>query len=91
MKKQCMSVIPIRQGLLLSDRDREVADVAYDLWLGGAFRGGSPQEALLIAMRKVRGKFPTDLFVMPKRAPVLSIRSEPGASQCDRIFGKGPQ
>jgi hypothetical protein len=91
MKKQCMSVIPIRQGLLLSDRDREVADVAYDLWLVGAFRGGSPQEALLTAMRKVRGKSSTDLFVVPKRAPVLSIRSELGAPQCDRIFGKGPR
>jgi hypothetical protein len=89
MKKQCMSVVSIRRAFHVSDRDQEVADVAYDLWLVGAFRGGTPEEALFTAIRKVRGKSPTDLFIVPKRAPVLSIRSEPGASQYDRMFGKG--
>jgi hypothetical protein len=53
--KQRAAVVPARQGALVSDSDREVVDLAYDLWLARGFRGGSPEEDLLAAVRQVKG------------------------------------
>lgn len=68
--KDKVVVIPIRQRRLLSDLDREVAELAYDLWLKHAFRGGSPEETLLTAVRQIRGKPrgkpPAGLFLVPR-------------------------
>src|ERR1035438_10849862 len=38
------NVIPMRRDILASDEDREVADLAFDIWLSNGFRGGSPEE-----------------------------------------------
>jgi hypothetical protein len=56
MAKQSTVVIPIRQEILVSGTDRDVVDLAYSLWLARGFRGGSPEEDLLTAVREIRGK-----------------------------------
>jgi hypothetical protein len=56
MAKQRAVVIPIRQDVPVSETDREVVDLAYNLWLARGFRGGSPEEDLLAAVREIRGK-----------------------------------
>jgi hypothetical protein len=56
MAKQSTVVIPIRQEILVSGTDRDVVDLAYSLWLARGFRGGSPEEDLLAAVREIRGK-----------------------------------
>jgi hypothetical protein len=60
-------VIPIRRDILASDEAREVADAAYDIWLSNGFRGGSPEEALLTAVRQSRTKTVAGLFLVSKR------------------------
>ena len=60
------SVIPIRRDILASDEDRAVADLAFDIWLSNGFRGGSPEEALMKALRHSRTKT-AGLFLVPKR------------------------
>lgn len=62
-----VTVIPIRREAPLSDADRAVADYAYNLWLSSAFRGGSPEKALLTATQLLSGATPARLFVVPKR------------------------
>jgi hypothetical protein len=69
---QSVGVISIRRD---SDRDNEVADLAYLLWLARGFRGGSPEEDLLTAVRKLRAKKSPRLFLVPKRNPTTFIRS----------------
>jgi hypothetical protein len=58
--------IPIRRDILASDEDRDVADLAFDIWLSNGFRGGSPEEALMTAMRQSRTKA-AGLSLVPKR------------------------
>jgi hypothetical protein len=65
--KQNVRVIPIRRDILASDEVLEVADLAYDVWLSNGFRGGSPEEALVIAVRQLNRKMPAGLFLVPKR------------------------
>ncbi len=60
-------VIPIRRDILASDEDRAVADLAYDIWLSNGFRGGSPEEALMTAVRRSRTRTTAGLFLVPKR------------------------
>ena len=60
-------VIPIRRDILASDEDREVADLAYDIWLSNGFRGGSPEEALMTAVRQSRTRTAAGLFLVSKR------------------------
>jgi hypothetical protein len=59
-------VIPIQRDILASDEDREVANLAFDIWLSNGFRGGSPEEALMTALRQSRAKT-AGLFLVPKR------------------------
>jgi hypothetical protein len=61
-----IKVIPIRRDILASDEDREVANLAFDIWLSNGFRGGSPEEALMTALRQSRTKA-AELFLVPKR------------------------
>ena len=56
MARRTAAVICIRQGTLMSETDRDVVDLAYDLWLARGFRGGSPEEDLLDAVRQVKGQ-----------------------------------
>jgi hypothetical protein len=56
MAKQSTVVIPIRQDILVSGTDWEVVDLAYNRWLDRGFRGGSPEEDLLAAVREIRGR-----------------------------------
>ena len=70
---QSRNVIFIRQRFLLSDLDREVADLAYSLWVARAFHGGSPEETLLAAIQEVKGDCEPGLFVVPKRSPAPGI------------------
>jgi hypothetical protein len=60
-------VVPIRRDILASDEDRAVADLAYDIWLSNGFRGGSPEEALMTAVRQSRTRTTAGLFLVPKR------------------------
>lgn len=56
MAKQNAIVIPIRQDILVSETDCDVVDLAFNLWLARGFRGGSPEEDLLTAVREMRGR-----------------------------------
>jgi len=56
MAKQRAVVIPIRQDIFVSEPDWEIVDLAYDLWLARGFRGGSPEEDLLAAVRQENRK-----------------------------------
>lgn len=62
-------VISIRRDILASDEDREVADLAYDIWLSNGFRAGSPEEALMTAVRQSRTRTAAGLCLVPKRKP----------------------
>jgi len=64
--KQHTNVTPIRPDIIASTAS-EVADIAFDLWLARAFRGGSPEEDLLRAVNEVRRKPPVGLFLLSKR------------------------
>jgi len=65
------NVIPIRPVSIVPDGDQEVVDLAYRLWLARGFRGGSPEEDLLAALREVRGKTSAVLFLVPKPKSIL--------------------
>ena len=65
--KQNVKVVPIRRGIHAEDEVREVADLAYDLWLANKFRRGFPEEALFTAVRQLRGKGTAGLFLLPRR------------------------
>jgi hypothetical protein len=67
MPKENISVIPNQRGIPGSEFDKTVAELAYNLWLSSAFRGNSPEQALVAALQMVRGKGPARLFVVPKR------------------------
>jgi hypothetical protein len=64
--KRNIVVIPMRQRVPLLNADQLVSDFAYTLWLASAFRGVSPEEALLTAVQVVRGKTSAGLFLVPK-------------------------
>lgn len=57
--------VPIRRNDLASDEVREVADLAFTLWLASDFRGRSPEEALFTAVRQLRSTS-AGLFLVPK-------------------------
>jgi hypothetical protein len=59
--------ISIRRDILASDEVREVADLAFDVWLSNGFRGDSPEEALMTAVRQSRTETSARLFLTPKR------------------------
>jgi hypothetical protein len=63
-------VVPIRREVLISDSGELVVEVAYGLWVSSAFCGGTPEEALLSALRILRAKTAT-LFLVPRRKPDL--------------------
>jgi hypothetical protein len=75
------NVIPMRRDILASDEDREVADLAFDIWLSNGFRGGSPEEALMIAVRQSRTRMTAGLSLVSKRKstrhpfPALRVHS----------------
>jgi hypothetical protein len=69
-------VSPIRRDILASDEDREVADLAYDIWLSNGFRGGSPEEALMTAVRQSRTKTAAVRSWCPNASLTLLIRSQ---------------
>lgn len=60
--------IPIRRDVPISDSDELVVEVAYGLWVSSAFYGGTPEEALLNALRILRAKT-AGLFLVPPRKP----------------------
>ena len=62
-----MNVISIRRDTLVSKADQEAVDLAYNRWLARGFRGGSPEEDLLNALRIVKGNTSAGLFPVPKR------------------------
>jgi hypothetical protein len=66
MPNQDITVIPIQRDIFVSEADKTVADLAYNLWLSSAFRGGSPEQALVAALEMVRGRAPARLFLVPK-------------------------
>jgi len=67
MPTKTSRVIPIRRGGLLSEADHLIADVAFSLWLSSAFRGGSPEAALMTALRMLGEETSRGLFLVPKR------------------------
>ena len=67
MPNQNLRIISIQRNSLVSEADKTVADLAYKLWLSSAFRGKSPEQALLAALEIVKGKAPARLLVLPKR------------------------
>ena len=75
MPSQSVGVISIRRD---RDRNNDVADLAYLLWLARGFRGGSPEADLLTAVQELRAKTPAGLFLVPRRNPITFIRSRGG-------------
>jgi len=69
MPSQSIGVISIRSD---SDRNDEVADLAYVLWLARAFRGGSPERDLLAAVGKEGGNTSAGMFLVAKRRPKIN-------------------
>ena len=67
MPKQNTKVVPIRRDILASDEVREVADLAFDLWLANGIHGCSPEEALFTAVRQLRRRTKGGLFLVPQR------------------------
>ena len=63
---QTGEAIPIRQDILGSDAVQQIVGYAYDLWLASAFRGCSPEGALLAAMQMMREKTSAGLFLVCK-------------------------
>ena len=57
--------VPIKRNDLASDEVRDVAELAFSLWLANEFRGRSPEEALFTAVRQLRSST-AGLFVVPK-------------------------
>jgi hypothetical protein len=51
--------------------DRNIVDLAYDMWLARGFRGSSPEEAFFVATLQVHGCLPRMLFLVKK--PVLPV------------------
>jgi hypothetical protein len=83
--KQRVNVTPIRPDIIAS-KAREVADIALNLWLARAFRGGSPEEDLLRAVNEVRCKPSVGLFLLPRRkAPGSAVYPFPVRG----VIGKG--
>jgi hypothetical protein len=66
-QRQRTTVITIRRDCLLSDVDLQIVDLAFSLWLARGFRGGSPQDDLLNASRRVKGSTSSGLFLVPKK------------------------
>ena len=60
-------VIPIRRSIPISETAELVADVAYRLWLSSPFGCGPPEEAFTTALRLVKGKSASLLFLVPRR------------------------
>jgi hypothetical protein len=71
MMPKSKNVIPIRPDIRASAADRAVEDLAYQLWLERAFRGGSPEEDLLTALQMLRGRKSAVLFLVPARQSSL--------------------
>jgi hypothetical protein len=67
MQNQNVRVMPIQRDLPISDPDKTLAGLAYNLWLSSAFRGDSPEQALLAALQMIKAKAPAKLLVLPKR------------------------
>jgi hypothetical protein len=83
--KQRVNVTPIRPDII-APKAREVADIAFNLWLARAFRGGSPEEDLLRAVNEVRRKPSVGLFLLPRRkAPGSAVYPFPVRG----VIGKG--
>jgi len=59
--------MPVQGNLSVSDADRTVAELAYNLWLSSAFQGSSPEDALIAALQMLRGRAPARPFLVPKR------------------------
>ena len=56
MPMRSTKVIPIRRQALPFDAGLDVVDLAYERWLARGFRGGSPEQDLLAAVRDVKGE-----------------------------------
>ena len=67
MPSENTTVTPIPRNDALSEVDTTVAGLAYNLWLSSAFRGNSPEQALIAALQMIKEKAPARLFLVPKR------------------------
>jgi hypothetical protein len=67
MRNESMKVVPIRKDTTVAETDQELVDFAYNLWLARGFRGGSPEEDLLNAVRELRGRTSARPFLVRKR------------------------
>ena len=72
-RNQSRKPIPIRPDKIISEVDRLVADVAFNLWLSSAFRS-SPEKALLASLEMLGKQTSAGLFSVPRRN---SIPSDP--------------
>lgn len=66
-----VKVIPVCAGAARTAEQKEIAELAFELWLARGFRGGSPVEDLFEAARTVRQEIPEPsatqrLFLVPK-------------------------
>lgn len=65
MKSRSARVIPIRS-TTESNAAGAIADLAFDLWVSAAFRGATPEEALVTAKRMLAPKKRPALFLVPR-------------------------
>lgn len=79
MRKQHFGVIPMQRKTHASETDELVADVAYTLWCSSHFRGGTPEQAFMAALRMVKGKFSGGPFLVCRRKqnvpPIVEMKS----------------
>lgn len=78
--RQGAVIIPFRSSVPVSAVDNAIADSAYHLWLEWGFRGGLPEDALLVAVheaylaQELRGTPHRGLFLVPKRSPAPNVK-----------------
>jgi len=70
--KATAKVISIRRETPSVEEAREIADLAYHLWLAGGFTSRSPEEALVAALRQLRA--PTQGLFLVATAPLNGPR-----------------
>ena len=66
MKTWSARVIPICRPATESNAADAIADLAFDLWVSAAFRGASPEEALVRAERMLAPQKRPALFLVPR-------------------------
>ena len=87
MPTDSSGLIPIRQGIVISDADQQIAEYAFQLWLAGCLTGDdSPEQCLFTAVLELRRDIPPRLFVVALKQnnvrPPIPMRRHSAVRPC---------